>query len=147
MTTLLTPIKFKGVKINGEAELDTQVFELPIPAVISGIVPAAGGANVDLNYGNGAPSRPKPFTIMMTCQASTSALFATAFNAFFGLPPVGFLGLTGTFVCKEHGTLNELSCTAELSSYSFTQDLRWYTYQQAMISGMSVVFKPVDHFS
>ena len=146
----LVPATFNSVDIRGQnspSGLDTQAFELPVPLVQSGIIPVAGGSLFDFNYGDGAKLIPKPFTLIMVCYGSSEFTFQTAFNGFFGLPPGGFYGLTKTFTAKIHGSIDYLSCQAELASYSFTQDVRWYDSDKKIISGMSVTFKPVDLFS
>lgn len=150
MTTYLVPSSFKGVDIRGGDEpsgIDTQVFELPVPKVQSGIIPVAGGDLFDFNYGDGAKLIPRPFNLIMVCYALDEMWFQTVFNNFFGIPPTGFYGLTGTFIAKIHGSIAYLSCEAELSNYSFTQDVRWYNSDKKTVSGMNVTFKPVDMFS
>jgi len=150
MTTYLVPATFNSVDIRGQNQpsgIDTQAFELPVPIVQSGIIPAAGGSLFDFNYGDGAKLIPRPFSLVMTVYAVDEFTFNTVFNSFFGLPPAGFYGLTATFTAKIHGSIDYLSCQVELESYSFTQDVRWYDSDKKMISGMAVVFKPVDLFS
>ena len=150
MTTYLIPASFNGVDIRGQDSptgLDTQAFELPVPFVKSGIIPVAGGDLFDFNYGDGAKLIPRPFTLIMVCYGVDEFAFASQFNSFFGLPPTGLYGLSKTFTARVHGFITYLSCTAELSSYSFTQDVRWFNSDKKIISGMAVTFKPVDHFS
>jgi len=150
MTTYLVPESFNAVNIRGgnsPSGLDTQAFELPVPTVKSGIIPVAGGDLFDFNYGNGAKLTPRPFVLIMVCYSNDDYGFQTAFNGFFGIPPVGLYGLTKTFKARVHGSLAFMTAECELESYTFTQDVRWYDSYKSIISGLSVTFRPVEMFS
>ena len=148
MTVFLIPYTYRGVSINGDGDIDSQKFELPIPKVLSRIIPVAGGNFMDLNYGLGAKLQPRPFKLIMMVSSSTAINLQAAFDAFFGIPPTGFYGETGTFVAKVHGSFATFkSCTAELLSVTNSQDGNWYKGDNTNIFNLSVTFKPVTLFS
>ena len=147
MTIYLVPSTYRSVAIDGSGAIDSQKFELPFPKPISLIIPVAGGDLLYLNYGQGAKLRPAPFKVVMMVSGASAAAMQASFDSFFGLPPTGFYGETGTFVAKVHGSATTKSCTAELFDVEVSQDTNWYKSTSKHIFNVSVTFKPVTLFA
>ena len=147
MRTFLVPNKFSNLFINGSGAYDCQAFQLPVPKLQESIIPVAGGDWFDFNYGAAPKYVPVPFTITMTCYGNDESAFGLAFNALFGTPNEGLYGLIRTFEARVHGTLTMLTCQARIESYSFVQDVGWYSSDKKLMAGMNVIFKPMDLFT
>lgn len=140
----LTPYSFKDVRIDGTAEIDSQSFHMNFPSVLTRIIPVAGGYLFDYNYGLGAKLRPAPFEVLMVVEGTTATTAASAFNAFFGIPPTGFYGLMGKFVAKQHGGASLLTMDCEMSDVSVFQETSWYEIDKKLFSNIKVVFTPIN---
>lgn len=146
MTVFLVPYSYHGVSINGASSIDSQKFELPIPRVLSLVIPVAGGDHLDLNYGQGAKLVAIPFKLVMLVTGTTPTNLQSNFDAFFGMPPTGFYGTVGTFIAKKHGSASYMDCEAELLKVSAFGDANWYDDDRIIAVNIAVTFKPLDLF-
>ena len=146
MTVYLIPYSYRSVSINSPTGIDSQKFQLPIPRVLSLVIPVAGGDWLDLNYGDGAKLVAVPFKLVMMVTGTSPSNVQAAFDAFFGIPPTGFYGQVGTFIAKKHGSTSYMSCEAELAAVSATGDANWYDDSRTRIVNVQVTFKPLDLF-